>query len=534
MNASTRLRVPRQDGAILAVPSLPEVGGLLEHNRQLLARATADVLGRPLTDLRRAARASVVAAAHAYLREAGEPVPAFPADSLVLAGHQPELFHPGVWVKNFALHGLARSGSATPLNLVVDNDTAKTNLLRVPVRSTSETVPAYHLESIPFDVWTGEVPYEDRTVRDEELFATLPERVAAVAQNWGFRPLLPAYWDEVRRQTQRTPLLGERFAAARRALERAWGCHNLELPVSRLCTTEPFAWFACHLLLDLPRFHALHNDIVHRYRRAHGIRSRNHPVPDLAAEGDWLEAPFWGWRTGAGQRGRLLARRTAEALELRVGAETWPMVPAPADRGAEATVAAWQDLQRRGFEVRTRALTTTLYARVFLGDLFIHGIGGGKYDELTDELIGAFHGLAAPAFLILSGTLLLPFERTDAGPDCRGLRGELRDLHWNPQRHLAPDHPAAAALSARKRELAGQARPGDRRARRAWFQALRAMTEELRPFVAGRAAALTGARERCERERQGRAVADRRDYAFCLYPEEVLRPFCTRLLVPGQ
>ena len=45
------------------------------------------------------------------------------ADSLLLAGHQPELFHPGVWVKNFALNGLARRHGATPLNLVVDNDT---------------------------------------------------------------------------------------------------------------------------------------------------------------------------------------------------------------------------------------------------------------------------------------------------------------------------------------------------------------------------------------------------------------------------
>ena len=111
--------------------------------------------------------------------------------------------------------------------------------------------------------------------------------------------MLADFWTLVRREARRTPLLGECFAAARRTYERRWGCHNLELPVSVLCRTEPFAWFAAHLLAELPRFHAVYNDSVHAYRRRHGIRSRNHPVPDLAAEDDWLEAPFWGWRAGA-------------------------------------------------------------------------------------------------------------------------------------------------------------------------------------------------------------------------------------------
>ena len=59
-------------------------------------------------------------------------------------------------------------------------------------------------------------------------------------------------------------------------------------------------------------------------------------------------------------------------------------------------------------KVRSRALTNTLFARLFLSDLFIHGIGGGKYDELTDDLIRRFYGIEPPEFLILSATRLLP------------------------------------------------------------------------------------------------------------------------------
>ena len=101
--------------------------------------------------------------------------------------------------------------------------------------------------------------------------------------------------------------------------------------------------------------------------------------------------------------------------------------------------------------MRSRALTNTLYARLFLSDLFIHGIGGGKYDELTDELIRRFYGCEPPEFLILSATRLLPLPAPPVRPeDHRRLVRELRDLHWNPQRHRPPGDGEIQGLVDRK------------------------------------------------------------------------------------
>ncbi|HYT87872.1 MAG TPA: hypothetical protein VEL76_04065 [Gemmataceae bacterium] len=531
-----RLRAPREDREVVAEPSLGQVPTLLDDNRRLLAQAGVHLLGRPLDELRREARASALHAARAYFTTAGEPLPDAATDSLLLAGHQPELFHPGVWVKNFALNGLARRHSATPLNLVVDNDTARTTLLRVPSpqhdNSGSDGAAAARsrFASIPFDQWVQEAPYEERPVRDEELFASTPERVRAALGGVAFEPLLPAFWLEVLSQARRTPLLGERFAAARRAIERRWGCHNFELPVSTLCGTPSFAWFAGHLLAHLPQFHSFYNEAVRRYRRTYGIRSRNHPVPDLATNGDWLETPFWAWRTGQGRRRRLWARRAGAALELRAGDELWPSLPFPEDGGTQGLVSAWQELHNAGLKIRSRALTTTLYARVFLADLFIHGIGGGKYDELTDELIRRFYGVEAPGFLVLSATLLLPLADAARRTDCRGLKNTLRDLHYNPQRHLGPEA-ASGELVARRQELVGM-QPTDRTGRRERYRQLRRLTEALRPYVAGREEAVRQELMRCVEEVRTAAVLRRRDYAFCLHPEVSLRPFLTGFLSP--
>jgi hypothetical protein len=513
----------------VAEPPLAEVGAVLAANEDRLARGPT-ILGRPWSDLRREARRALLQAAADYHQAAQEPLPATGDGPLLMAGHQPDLFHPGVWVKNFALHGLARRHRGIAVNLVVDNDTVKSTVLRLPALTTDGT-PWPHLATVPFDLWAREEPYEEAGVRDEDLFRSFPERVAPIVREWGFEPLLGEFWEDVCRQAPHTRLLGERFARARRALERRWGCHNLEVPVSRVCATEPFAHFACHLLTELPRFHALYNATVQHYRRRQGIRSRNHPVPDLAAEDGWLELPFWAWRAGQARRRRLLARLGRDGVELRAGAERWPTLPL--DRGEpRRLVTAWLELGRQGYKVRSRALTNTLYARLFLTGLFVHGIGGGKYDELTDLLIRDFYGIEPPQYLVLSATLLLPLGGYPVeADDRRRLARELRDLYWNPQRHVRED-----VANVEARELLGQKQrwlavePADRRQRRERFRVLRALTEQLRARLNGRIREVREKLERSEHQLQGNAILRRRDYAFCLYPEAALRPFCKRFL----
>jgi hypothetical protein len=65
--------------------------------------------------------------------------------SLVLAGHQPELFHPGVWLKHFLLDRVARLNGAVAINLVVDSDTIKSSSMRVPTGSLLGIAPAKDL-----------------------------------------------------------------------------------------------------------------------------------------------------------------------------------------------------------------------------------------------------------------------------------------------------------------------------------------------------------------------------------------------------
>jgi hypothetical protein len=507
---------------MLAVPPLPEAGSLLARNRRDLAAASLDFCGKSFAELRRLARAHAWDAARRYHAEAGEPIPVAPEPDQpwLVAGHQPELFHPGVWVKNFALKGLAERHGAFSLNLVVDNDAARAPLLHVPAGA--------HRVAVPYDRWQGESPYEERAVLDEALFASLPERVREYTREWPFAPLLPLYWREVLRQRERTRLLGERIAAGRRWLERRWGMVQAEVPLSSLCQGEAFAHFACHLLLNAARLRDVYNDAVHEYRRRYGLRSVYHPVPDLAQEDGWYEVPLWAWHAPKRRRAHLFVRQAGNELHLRAGSDVWPALTLG---DPQRLVTQWLDLEPRGYKVRTRALTTTLFSRLLLGDLFIHGIGGGKYDELTDTLIARFFDCPVPGYLVMTATLLLPLPRFPVSADtCRQLARLHRDIRYNPQRHFPNGVPDAARplLDAKAAWITREATTHTERRER--FVKLRELNEQLRPLLHGDEKHARDERDACRDRLRVNEVLGRRDYTFCLYPEEMLRAFCVGIL----
>src|SRR4029078_780586 len=85
-----------------------------------------------------------------------------------------------------------------------------------------------------------------------------------------------------------------------------------------------------------------------------------------------------------------------------------------------------------GFRVQSRALPNTLFARLFLTDLFLHGIGGGKYDELTDEIIRRFFGFQPPRFPVVTPTRRLPIVRP---PTVQETPEALEHRLWNLTHH---------------------------------------------------------------------------------------------------
>lgn len=534
-----RFRAPREDGAILAEPPLSRCSAIaLETQSRRGGAAPVSLQGRTLAQLRVWAREGCLAAAaeHTALLR-GEPVKPPDAGAVVFAaGHQPALFHAGVWIKNFALGALAAQTGGVGLNLIVDNDTLLSTAIRVP----AGTAGAPHYEAVPFDAPRAAQPWEDAVVEDRAQFAGFGRRVAEAMRQWSVRPVIADVWPDAVTMLETSRSLPDALTAARHRQEVRWSVSNLELPVRRMCEQPAFLWFASHILAQLPRFREIHNAVLWEYRRLNRVRSSSHPVPELAGRDDWLEAPFWAWRAGEQRRRHVFARQSGKTLELSDGATTFAALKLSPEMDACCAVEGLQQLPAQGWRFRTRALTTTLFARLCLSDLFIHGIGGAKYDEMTDRILERFYGIEPPAFLTLTATLRLPLGGSpDVSPgDVQRLRQVLHDLEFNPDRHV-PAVPQdvrewkrslIAEWSAEQTEgLTRRERRARRAARRERHVQFKRVREQLAPSAAAERERRTRELAEVERRLAAQAILNDREYAWCLHPAERLQELMGRV-----
>jgi hypothetical protein len=523
------LRAPASDGGLLVDPPPEGAARLLASNAADLGAWEHDFQGRRASWLRAHIRREVIAEAHRFLTSHGLDSPATGADissqasgPLVVTGHQPELFHPGVWIKNFAAAAIAGVTGGLALNLIVDNDLPKASSIRVPRLESGET----RARRIDFDRWGGDIPFEDLSVRDESMLATFGARAREFMGEAVRDPLLDDFWPRVIERRGETPNLGLRFALARRALEASWGVWNLEVPLGTIGRCEGFLWFVSHLLAQLPRYRQIHNGALADYRAAHHIRSKNHPVAALAQEGEWLEAPFWVWRAEAPRRRGLLVRQRSNVMDLRIAGESEVLIELPLapEREACCAVERLRELDARSVRLRSRALTTTMFSRFLLGDLFIHGIGGAKYDELGDVISRRFFGMEPPGFLTVSMTLWLGLPGGTVEPgELAAIDRQLRGLKYNPDLYLSEPYPEPVRNLIRiKREaLAGSVKSS--RDRKARFRAIRRCDEALQPWVQPLRDALLESKARTLRDQRSAELARNREFAFVLHSGESLK-----------
>jgi hypothetical protein len=320
--------------------------------------------------------------------------------------------------------------------------------------------------------------------------------------------------------------LGLRLAQARHALEQTWGNDTLELQQSAVCRLPEFSWFVCHVLAHLPRFWSAHNDALAAYRRAHRLRNRAQPVPDLAELDGWLEAPFWIWSADDPRRRPLFARQAADELQITDREAMTISLPLAADRDALPAVERLLELPSRGIKIRTRALATTLFARLVLSDMFLHGIGGAKYDQVTDEIARQFFGFELPQFATVSATLRLPIIHEPMNSLQEGrLRQQSREMQFHPERFVQvngvlPPEEAAAVGQLIETKLHWVRTPKTRDNARQRHAAITGANLALQPYLSKVRSDVLRQHEELDERKRASGILSSREYSFCLQPRE--------------
>lgn len=514
-------RAPREHGGSLISPELSRVPDLLLGNRKLFAAQES------FNTLRTSARRKLIDDAIRYTSTYREiswlDERAARSSPILMAGHQPALFHAGVWFKNFALSHLGQKTSSVAVNLVIDNDVASGSSVRVPTVDRSTGKSAYR--SVAFDRVGGGVPYEQTAIHDREIFdhfdQALREAVAPLVKT----PCVTELWMHARKAIARCGFAGCALAQARHGLEGDLGLQTLEVPLGVICRTAEFCEYVLMILMELPRFNQCYNEAARFYRAAHHIRSSSHPVPDLAEDGEWFEAPLWIYGNESPQRKAAWAKLSDDEIVIsdRCGREIRVDIRYP-----KLAAESLKNLMGPDLKIRPRALMTTMYARMILSDLFLHGIGGGKYDQLGDMIIRSFFMVEPPPFMVISATVLLPgLNSNESVWRIPNLQRAIRDIEFQPER-FADQYSMDPGLLRRKSKLLAEI--PEKGKRRSWHaqveQINNDLSESLRDLKMQFMKDLAQEKSRAS----AHALLASREHPFCVFPIDYLVETYSRLL----
>ncbi len=529
-------KAPTEDQSALVAPTGDElVNSIVEHKPLFGSedgtQPEVDFCGIGIAQFRQQARAEAVELARKYTSNyASVGKTPYADEPIVMGGHQPELFHSGVWFKNFLLSSLAKRSGAVAINFLVDNDLCRSTSIRVPKVEPGGSISQ---RQIPFDQPLSAVPWELRRLESQATWDAFPQQVKQLLPTLP-TPMLDALWPLAQQALNDSQKPGPALAQARHQLEQTLGLKTLEVPLSHLVSTVSFARFSVQLLSELPRFQNVYNDQLKNYRSAHGIRNHAHPVPALEQDDGWLEGPWWVYRQNAPSRKRLWVRLMDDHLILCDRAGWQATIEGRLE--CKNTTSQWLDLAREGIYIRPRALLTTMFMRLGITDLFLHGIGGGKYDQLTDSIIENFFGLTPPPICVASATVRLP-QLQNITDDAATIEAQIRQqksklwqLEHKPENFLAGSD-EAQSLIERKRALL-QSIP-DRGEKWKWHHELKGVNSQL--------ATLAHAFSQPQENRLAELVelqkqiqhSTSREYSFCLFPLEYLADELKRLATIG-
>lgn len=317
---------------------------------------------------------------------------------LIATGHQTELHHPGVWVKNILINAAADKLGGAAFHFAVDTDKPKHLHLRWP----SQSHPLTDDDRLAMAQWSGLL-----NIPTPQHLQLLEQQFHQAAQTWKFHPQVESFLASMKRLSLESPGLAPALTNAMHQLDWDLGLRHHALIVSPIWNAPSYLAMVYHMLARAGKFAAQYNAALADYRHEQGIKTTARPMPDLKISADQCEMPFWLDSLAAGRRTRARVEKGKSGWTLKLpGGEEFLF-----NEQCDGWTAASQlDRWLRGMEIRLspRALTLTMFLRLLVADQFVHGIGGGQYDQVTDRLIAAHFGIEPPKFSVTTATLYFP------------------------------------------------------------------------------------------------------------------------------
>jgi hypothetical protein len=538
---------PKKNKEIFIEPAYEDIPGLIDLNKERFRSYDFHINSIPFSQFREQVRSETLKKAGEYtdkirslcskLNISGTENLSIIKDSntpekdIIQTGHSPALAHPGVLIKHSLASRIAKKMNGIGINMVVDNDACHDNCLNIP----DINGPDSSVERIEYLPGLRNLAFEEIRYADSTQLSAFKERVVKSLHNPDMKKTFENFVNAVIKLSGETLQFSDLFTFARHAFMTRFGISNLEVPVSLISETDSFLNFFLHITANVKYFVEIYNKKLREYRRLKKISSKANPLPNLTEKGFVVEMPFWMWKRDE-PRKSLFA---SVANESRISILCENRIVEHFDFGEKNWSANnLENLERlktlisNDIKIRPKAIANTMYSRMFFSDLFIHGIGGAKYDLVTDEIVREFFGVEPPEYATISATLHMPYEPFDiSSEDVNELKHFIKDIDYNPDRYVSDkimEDAEMRSMVSEKKDLI--AKESHNSKEKHWtFDRLKQlnslMKEKIKPLIKEKENEM----EDLEKKLRYNSIVTNREYPFCLYPESMLEELFSRV-----
>jgi len=517
-----KLSVPKEKNIIFTSPELSRWPMLLADNK-LIAENIADRLK---------SRRELLGIARTYTQRTLDLIDVnnIP-ENVITTGHQAIWHHCGIWAKSLATCEFAKVVDGNSLHLVLDHDICDTAMV-LPKQNPDGN---WYSEKIEIEPEQKEIPLEFRRLPQEKYTKTFVDAVTKAHPGQFCNDIWLEHVPFKSNRILSFSNIADIITYLQSILNVALGLNVMYLPVSKLSESNSFINFVISIMREAINFATTYNNAVTKQINELRIGQRD-SVQRLKLDKieDFIELPFWlhlpnGKRTslyvGSQKTDKIIIGTASTAL----GELDSACLSGKADQLKNM-------LQQYNYRLRPKAVSLTLFVRLYLADWFVHGIGGSLYEPVTDYIIENYYRIKQLKFGTISCTMTLPVTSTVTFPkdNISQLKHELHNIKHNPEKYIHKSilekEPAASLLRAKKESIV-QAKdrslpPSLRKS--AWSSLLR-INESLSEYARDTAEMVEKKIVELEKNKNSQETCNFREYFFGLFPEKKLRKLAKSL-----
>ncbi len=446
-------------------------------------------------------------------------------ENIIVTGHQAIWHHCGILAKNSIISRFAADVNGCPIHLVLDHDICDTAIVLPKKQADGD----WCFERIEIEPVQNPIPLGFRPAPQKEKIQALSDAIGRIYGKHFCCTIWSQYLGLPSNCLPDFKNVADFITCFQAMLNSALGIKMLYLPVSLLSASSCFVDFAASVIINASDFAHSYNNAVFDQMKYKNVNTSETIRPLMVdySKG-FIELPFW-LVSYQGRRTSLYVK-LADSGEIKICTAATNLGSLDSSENGGKIEQIKIILNQQKYRLWPKAVTLTLFVRLFLADWFVHGVGGALYENITDKIIEDYYGIEKLGFAVATATVTLPLcdcART-TGETSDELKQRLRDFKYNPEKFiedsLMQTEPVKFLLDEKK-NLIETTRNRDltiQEKKSAW-EAISAVNKSLFQFTGNALQNLNEKIKLLDSRCLAQQVLNYRQYFFGLLTEEILR-----------